>query len=362
MAKKLLIFCTQMCETGGIENHIVRFCEALGGSDLEMTLLCPSYGLGRSNRDRMEPHLSKLNVMVSEGGERRPLAERLRWLSLQLIALRKNAYDAIYINGQGGLSYVIVKFLAKAQTKVVVHHHSSADAQEFETWPRLYRRLLQSADEVIACSRTNRDSMRQYLQREVRVIYCFTDPVAPAAPTKPKAHLNFGYFGRLIPEKGIETILKLAEHTSLGSVHWHIWGALGRYKKADFEGKERLSYHGAFETQDGLVEALSSLDAFVLFTRHNEGLPLVLLEAMSAGVPWIASERGGIPDIVIDPQHTALLAREFTDEDALRTTQTMAEDIRNQRVHRDRLVDAYRGRFHPEVLVTKWQELFSARV
>ena len=36
------------------------------------------------------------------------------------------------------------------------------------------------------------------------------------------------------------------------------------------------------------------------FCRHTQGLPLVLLEAMSMGVPIVASQVGGIPEIVKD--------------------------------------------------------------
>lgn len=358
MAKKLLVFCTQMGETGGIENHVVRFCEALGSEAFEVTLLCPSYGLGRSLRARMEPHLKNLYVLVSDDGERRSLADRVKWLSLQLISLRKSTYEAVYINGQGSLPYYIAKFLGKGNARIVVHHHSAGDAQEIETWPRLYRHLLQSADEVIACSRTNQASIQQCLQRKVRVIYCFTDPVTPLAHPQSGAELHFGYFGRLIPEKGIETILKLAEDPTLESVHWHIWGALGRYQAVDFKGKERLTYHGAFETRDGLTTALSVLDAFVLFTQHNEGLPLVLLEAMSAGVPWIAADRGGIRDIVVEPSHTCLLAKDFSYEDASKATRDMADSIRGGRVSKDRLIEAYKGQFHPDTLTRQWIGLF----
>lgn len=43
--------------------------------------------------------------------------------------------------------------------------------------------------------------------------------------------------------------------------------------------------------------------AFVIVTSLNEGTPVVLIEAMAAGIPFVATSVGGIADLVVGPGH-----------------------------------------------------------
>ena len=73
-------------------------------------------------------------------------------------------------------------------------------------------------------------------------------------------------------------------------------------------------------TRDDVELLLAGLDVFVMSSRY-EGLPIALLEAMSAGVPPVATRVGGIPEVVLDgesgrlvePGDHAALARAIVD-------------------------------------------------
>ena len=68
------------------------------------------------------------------------------------------------------------------------------------------------------------------------------------------------------------------------------------------DGKVVLHGH-----RDDLVEIMGAWDVFVLGSRH-EGMPMVLLEAMSLGVPPVCTRVGGIAEIVEDGVSGALVA------------------------------------------------------
>lgn len=52
-------------------------------------------------------------------------------------------------------------------------------------------------------------------------------------------------------------------------------------------------------SRDDVAEILPAFDLFALSSRH-EGLPIALLEAMSSGVPPVATAVGGIPEVITD--------------------------------------------------------------
>lgn len=359
--RRILIFSTQMWETGGIENHLVRFAEQLSEQGVKLVFICPNYALGVGLDKRLRAHCESLIVLSPEQAAGSTI-RRVGWLIQRLVELRRSFFDALYLNGQGMASTLVTTILGKAATRSVLHHHTSGDQEDVSSWPYLYRRLMKRADVVIACSDRNARSLESAVGRSIGVVYCFTSPCYIDERRECREALSFGFFGRLIPEKGIDLILKLSADSRLDGIQWQLWGGLEAYP-ADFcDSLPNVTYHGVFETKEACRAALKSLDAFVLFSTHNEGLPLVLLESMSAGVPWIASDRGGISDLVLDDTHTRMLSREFDYEEAVSATQSMAEAIRSRRVVPERLTDAYQQAYSPETLVANWMEVFFSPV
>jgi glycosyltransferase involved in cell wall biosynthesis len=128
------------------------------------------------------------------------------------------------------------------------------------------------------------------------------------APHAARRARNVLYVGRLSSEKNLGAIVdaaaRLADHFELQLTFVGDGPA-----RADLEAEARRRHVAAefvpVVEHRRVPEFLTAADAFVL-PSHTEGHPKILLEAMSAGVPCIASDVGGNRAIV-EPGVTGLL-------------------------------------------------------
>jgi glycosyltransferase involved in cell wall biosynthesis len=59
--------------------------------------------------------------------------------------------------------------------------------------------------------------------------------------------------------------------------------------------------------RNDIPKIMSAMDVFVLATFYEEGLSRVILEAMAAGIPVIASAIGGNPEVVMHGENGMLV-------------------------------------------------------
>jgi glycosyltransferase involved in cell wall biosynthesis len=145
---------------------------------------------------------------------------------------------------------------------------------------------------------------------------CNTEFFHPIA----KKQLNSGkiiFIGKLNPMKGVHILIECfallrAEHLD---IKLEIIGDGPDRKKLEnmtktLEISKAVCFYG--EIKD-VKKHLQEADLFVL-PSFSEGLPNVILEAMSSGLPVIATRTGGIPDIIEDGSNGILVEPRNSDQ------------------------------------------------
>jgi glycosyltransferase involved in cell wall biosynthesis len=132
-------------------------------------------------------------------------------------------------------------------------------------------------------------------------------PAHPEIPTRMAYAGRFVFVGVVRPEKGVREVIELGER--LGpDYRIDVFGPMqGGVSGADFVGK-RAQYRGVLSPEN-VAATIAGYDALLLPTDYaGEGQPGVIVEALSVGVPSIASRFAGIPEVVVDRQTGYLVA------------------------------------------------------
>jgi glycosyltransferase involved in cell wall biosynthesis len=163
----------------------------------------------------------------------------------------------------------------------------------------------------------------------VHVIHNGALVTAGSAPPVPPGEVRVGAVGRLSPEKGLEVLVE-ALRTVPGCRLVLVGEGPERASLEELVDRLGLGERVAFA---GWVDppwtATWAFDVLAM-PSFMEGFPLVIVEAMLAGIPVVASAVGGIPEIVVEgetgllvpPNDADALAaslRRITDDAELRT-------------------------------------------
>ncbi len=111
------------------------------------------------------------------------------------------------------------------------------------------------------------------------------------------------FVGRLAPQKDPATFIQALAMLERNSYHAIVAGS-GPDADSIAAEIERLGLHDSVEllgVRDDVPQILSSADVFVLSSIY-ESLPISILEAMAAGLPVVATNVGGVPELVVDQQ------------------------------------------------------------
>ena len=298
-----LLLVADSLDVGGAEWHVVNLASALAEQGHRITLACTVEGV-------LAPLAEQAGISV------RPLlhhlvkrrqSPRYAWKLAKLV--RQSQFDLVHAHMYASALASAYALLGTSIPLVITEHSQANWRSQYAC--RCSQWSYSQARHIIAVSREIR---RRLIEQEgvpsdrISVIMNALPPVSeqhksiqPDLPAALRNGLLVGVAARLQPEKGVAYFLEAAAHVLqfLPEVHFLVMG----------DGPQRKELQ-AYVEQLGVQEHVHflgfRLDARAIIGLLNvlvvpslsEGTPLVTLEAMSAGVPVVASAVGGIPEQV----------------------------------------------------------------
>jgi glycosyltransferase involved in cell wall biosynthesis len=117
------------------------------------------------------------------------------------------------------------------------------------------------------------------------------------------------------PRKGLEIILKSLAQLKENSIKF-LFRAVGNFETKSYESEIKNLVHKLNLTESvkwvgfsrDVNQELLKMDIFVLPSLVGEGTPMVILEAMAAGVPVVGTKIEGMPEVICDERYGLLVA------------------------------------------------------
>lgn len=171
---------------------------------------------------------------------------------------------------------------------------------------------------------------------------------ADAAGTPASKPVTMLFLGNLLERKGVTDLLRAIAALPAGVPEWRLvlagGGDVDRYKALATELGlgERASFVGWVD-QQGARKWLADADLLVL-PSYDEGLPLVILEALGSGAPVLCTPVGSIPEHLTDGVNARFVTPGDVDGMSARLTELVADAGLRQRLS-DAGIKIFRERF-----------------
>ncbi|HAT5011201.1 TPA: glycosyltransferase family 4 protein [Serratia marcescens] len=347
-ARKVIIVIENMADKGGTERVASGLANALArlpNYEVAVFSLC--------GERSFFPLAS--NVRLRCGG-----GDSLFWPWRLALALRRERADVIITVSMGKLSVVMTPFLRLfcARSRLLLSEHVS-----FHQYPRVFKWLkllvYRLSDRVIFLTRQDSDAIARWVGAGKCRVIENVSPFGVQAPTPALQEKVALAVGRLSNQKGFDRLIALWRGVAAQMPDWRLL-IIGDGPERD---ALRRQIEGAgLERQVSLLPATADVAAYYrqaslyVMTSRYEGLPMVLIEAMSFGLPLVAYDCKTGPAELIDNGVNGYLV---PDDDAAAFSEGVLELMRDPAL-RDRFsvaaLDKSR-RFSPERIYPQWQQL-----
>ncbi len=325
-----------MVTTGGMESQVRRLSSALS----HMGVHCHVHACAAGDQALW----SQLDFPLTWGSRRGGLPGRL-FRTMKAIGQVSPDIVHVHLSLSGYLAARLV-----GHPMVISHYHNAYPPPGRISALQLYKRRLFdricTGDHALACSEAVRDQCVQQLgiaSSQIDVLYNGIDlqevdrlaeqPISTDLPVPSGKDVRLIFVGRLVAHKGLGDLL--ASLANMADGPWRLLIVGDGPLRSHLETRvyetglgTHIRFLGARPWEE-IPSLLSSSDIFV-YPSHWEGLGLSIIEASACRLPVIATNVGGIPEVVAHGESGLLVPPGASDALAVALSELMEDTDRRR--------------------------------
>lgn len=309
---KKILYILGIWGNGGIEKVISTYCERLDKTEYEISIL--PIEMRESVFTEKVNQLGIHMIIPSQKVKGNFICKYRIRQEIILDVVRNTQYDIIHYHNSNAVSYIYINAIKRCcpKTKVILHSHGDDAEAPFVKMKRLFnaviRKIYQNIpDFYAACSENagkwlfseaayNSQRYKTFHNAFDTKIYCINE----TSRNEIRMTLNIeskyllGTVGRFCYQKNPEFILEVIRRLyDAGMDFSFLWVGDGNERESimcKVKGEAFAEKIIFMRFSDDIPGIMSAMDAFLLPSKY-EGLGLVLIEALCAGLPCYASDK-----------------------------------------------------------------------
>lgn len=289
---------------GGVQGQVMGLARALRRMGHEVRVLGPCDG---APPDTFVTPLGQ-SLPTAANGSIAPLAPDPAAALRTIRALADEQFDVLHLHEPLTPGPTVTSLVMRT-APIVATFHAAGESSSYKYLNAALRRIADGIGRRVAVSKDARMLAEQYLGGDYEILpngvelERFAVP-APARAAESRRHIFF--CGRHEPRKGLEVLLRA--HQSLPA-DVHLWVASNgpdtERLRLEYAGDPRIEWLGRI-SDERKIDLLLRADVFCAPSLGGESFGVVLIEAMAACTPIVASALDGYKNVATDGV-TALL-------------------------------------------------------